>query len=137
MLQGGIVLEGNYGVYFGNSLAGKVQVMRQGLYYRIVCRCRITGAVVCRLYANCGTGKEDLGIVVPIDDGFGIDTRVPVKRFGEGEVTFRLCPKQEFAEDSFAPIFPEEPFSYIARLKDAFLEHRNGQIGIRIKTGTE
>lgn len=130
-------MEGNYEVFLGNSPAGKVQIIRQGLYYRIICRCRISGAVVHKLYAVCGRRKEDLGIVVPVEGGFGTELRVPVKRFGEAVFSFHLRPKQEYMEGSFAPIFPEEPFSYIARLKESFLEHRDNQIGIRIKTGTD
>ena len=42
-------MEENYGVYFGNRPVGKVQVTRQGLYYHFLCRCELTGDVMCRL----------------------------------------------------------------------------------------
>ena len=126
------MLAKNYEVYFGNNPVGKVQVIQQGLYYRIICRCHISGATVCKLYGGCGERKVDLGVVVPIGDGFGTETRIPVKRFGEGTLTFFLRPKQDDTDGVFAPIFPEEPFSYIARLKESFLEQRENQIGIRL-----
>ena len=72
---------GDYDVYFGHRQSGRVQVQRQGLYYRFQCRCRLTGDVVCRLYVLCGGRRENLGVVVPMDGGFGLDTRVPVKHF--------------------------------------------------------
>ena len=128
-----------YEVLFGKDRVGKVQVLREGLYYRFFCRCRLSGDVVCRLAVRCGEKEENLGVVVPVGDGFGLDKRLPVKNLGEGEMTFFLMPKQERLEGKFIPIYPEEPFSYIARLKDAFLARQNGQIGVIIKEiqGTE
>lgn len=128
-----------YEVLFGKDRVGKVQVLREGLYYRFFCRCRLSGDVVCRLAVRCGEKEENLGVVVPVGDGFGLDKRLPVKNLGEGEMTFFLMPKQERLEGKFIPIYPEEPFSYIARLKDAFLARQNGQIGVVIKEiqGTE
>ena len=119
----------NYGVYLGNQLVGKVQVIRQGLYYRFICRCRLTGDVMCRLYVVCDGNKESLGLVVPMEDGFGLDTRIPVKRVGQGEMEFTLLPKHD-TPDKFVPIYPEEPFAYIENLKNSFLTIQGGQMGI-------
>ena len=126
-------MEGNCGVYFGSQLAGKVQVMRQGLYYRFQCRCKLTGEVVCRLAVTCGEKQENLGVVVPMDGGFGLDTKLPVKRLGEGNMEFTLIPKHEVSAEKFVPIYPEEPFAYIERLKEAFLVRKNGQAGVILK----
>ena len=128
-----------YEVMFGKDRAGKVQVLKEGLYYRFCCRCRISGDVVCRLLVRCGEKEENLGVVVPMADGFGLDKRIPVKNLGEGKMQFCLMTKREGIPCKFIPIYPEEPFAYIARLKDAFLTRQNGQIGIVIKEmqGTE
>lgn len=124
---------GDYEVFFGNQPAGKVQVRRQGLYYRFICRCRLTGDVVCRLYVSCGGETASLGVVVPVDGGFGLDTKLPAKRFREGEPSFSLHPKQEVAPGQFVPIIPEEPFAYIERLKTSFLVRKYGQMGILLE----
>lgn len=126
-------MEGNYGVYFGKDQVGKVQLLRQGLYYRFICRCRLSGEIVCRLMVKCGGNRENLGVVVPVDGGFGLDTKLPAKRLGEGTPEFFLLPKHEAAFCNFVPIYPEEPFAYISRLKDAYLTQRNGQAGVIIK----
>ena len=123
-------MEGNYPVLFGKETAGKVQVLRQGLYYRFVCRCRVNGDAVCRLTAVCGGNAENLGVLIPDGDGFSLDKKLPVKHFGSEEMTFFLTPRHEDAVGEFVPIYPEEPFSYIARLKDGFLARRNGQTGV-------
>jgi len=125
-------LEGVYGVYFGSVPAGKVTVKREGLYWRFVCRCRLSGDVIYRLLVRCGDCQENLGVVVPVQDGFGLDTRIPVKRIGQGEMSFLLVPKYDRGTGHFAPIYPEEPFAYIARLKTAYLVKKDGQPGIYI-----
>ena len=125
-------MEGTYGVYFGKQLMGKVQVLRQGLYYRFICRCRITGDVICRLKLICQGKQENLGVVVPMDGGFGLDTRLPVKRLGEGEPEFVLLPKCAPGEGQFVPVYPDEPFAYLEKLKDAYLVKKEGQIGVMI-----
>ena len=126
-------MEGTYPVFFGQAQVGKVQVRKQGLYYRIFCRCRMTGAVVCRLTVQCGQNRENLGVVVPVEEGFGLEKSVPCKRLGEGEPEFRLLPKHEKAAGTFVPIYPEEPFAYIRNLKDAYFERRYGQAGVVIQ----
>lgn len=124
---------GNYEICFGQDKAGKVQVLREGLYYRFICRCRLTGDVVCRLAVRCGDAQENLGVVVPVGDGFGLDKKIPVKRLGEGKMEFFLCPKHDQVMGKFVPICPEEPFAYISRLKTSFLVRQNGQVGILIE----
>ena len=79
---------------------------------------------------SCGSTMESLGIVVPVEDGFGLETRLPVKRFSEGEVSFSLVPKLEQTNGKFYPIYPEEPFAYVAKLKESYLCYREGQAGI-------
>ena len=126
-------MEMDHEVFFGTQQVGRVQVTRQGLYYRFVCRCRLAGDVLCRLQVICGDEQENLGVVVPMDGGFGLDTKIPAKRLGQGEMTFRLLPKHEVPGQTFIPICPEEPFAYITRLKDSFLIRKNGQAGILLK----
>ena len=115
MRQGALHLEENYGVYFGNRPVGKVQVTRQGLYYHFLCRCELTGDVMCRLWVTCADKRESLGLVV-----------------GEGELTFSLLPKHDKPAGKFIPISPEEPFAYIERLKKSYLVRKGEQVGIEI-----
>ncbi len=129
-------MEESYEVLFGSVPAGKVQVLRQGLYYHFHCRCRLSGDVMCRLFVRRGDKEENLGVVIPMGDGFGLDTRVPVKRLGEGPMEFRLAPKHDKPrEKTFVPIAPEEPFTYLEKLKDAYLAQQNGVIGAVIDEG--
>ena len=126
-------MDGTYEIAMGAKPVGSVTVRRQGLYYQFSCRCELTGAVVCKLEVSCGGKQENLGILVPMDGKFGIEKKIPVKHLGEGVPEFRILPKHEKLEGRFVPIYPEEPFAYMARLKDAFLATQNGQMGIVIR----
>ena len=125
-------MEGPYALYFGGQAIGKVQVTRQGLYYRFSCRCRLSGGVVCKVLVRCGGISENLGILAPEGEGFSLVTRMPVKRFSGGSPEFTVVPNRPDFGGNFAPIYPEEPFAYIEKLKEAFLVRRGGQCGILI-----
>ena len=121
---------GTYEIKQGTRCIGNVSVEKQGLYYRFSCRCNLTGEVMHHLLVTSGGKSEDLGICVPVDGQFGVEKRIPCKRFGGGEPEFQLLPKHQKMQGKFVPVYPEEPFSYMTRLKDAFMEIRDGQVGL-------
>ena len=123
---------GTYEIRRGNERVGTATVEKQGLYYCICCRCKVSGEGMRRIVVTCGKQREDLGICVPVGDGFGVDRRVPCKRFGSGKPEFVLLPKYPDAVGKFVPVYPDEPFAYMTRLKDAYLQVRDGQPGIVI-----
>lgn len=122
-----------YSIMMGDRAVGSAEVCREGLYYRFRCRCALPGAGVYRVLVRCGSREESLGIPVPVDGGFGLETRIPVKKIGEGPLAFSAVSKHRPLEGKFIPLAPEEPFRYLTRLKDAYLEKRNGRIGLRIR----
>ena len=83
-----------------------------------------------KLKVYCGQQETDLGILVPVEDGFGLECRIPRKRLGEGEYRFAVLPRHGKSSGKFIPVYPEEPFAYISRLKHAHMARRNGQAGI-------
>lgn len=125
-------MEQQYSVSLNGKPCGKVTVTRQGLYYRIRCRCLLPDNDIFRLQAACGMTKENLGVLVPTEDRFGLTTRIPVKQLREGELTFSVIPKREPVSGHFVPILAEEPFAYISRLKKSYLQIKEGQVGIRV-----
>ena len=122
-------MEGTYAVYFGDSVCGKVQILRQGLYYRIFCRCMLGKDIVCRLRVQFQNTDRNLGVLTPVADGFGLCTKVPAKHFPDIPVRFLLIPVHTITNGTFTPIIPEEPFSYIEKLKEAYLIKKDGQTG--------
>lgn len=123
---------GTYEIRLGASPVGKATVEKQGLYYRFSCRCHISGEGMRRIVVTCGETREDLGICVPMEGAFGLEKKIPCKRIGEGTPEFCLLPKYPEAQGKFIPVYPEEPFAYMSKLKGAFLEIQNGRMGIVI-----
>ena len=121
---------GIYDVRLGDRLVGQVEVEQLGLYYRFSCRCRIPGGQVHRLGVSCGGGYQDLGVCVPMGTEFGLQRKLPCKQFLAGRPEFLLHIGHQRPGRIFVPVYPEEPFSYLSRLKDAFMEIRDGQIGV-------
>ena len=121
-----------YPIFMGRKQLGKVQVLKEGLYYRISCRCQRPGSLMYRLTVTTGDRQEKLGILAPVGSAWGLDRRVPVSRLGEGEMRFELRPSHESVTGSFAPISPEEPFAYLDRLKNARLIVKDGQMGAEL-----
>lgn len=135
--QGGVFLDGKYDVTLNGKVVGQAQVRKEGLYYRFQCQCRLSGDV-CKLEVACGENRANLGVLIPTGDGFGLETKLPVKRIGEGIMEFFIIPNRVVLAGKFVPIYPEEPFAYIEKLKKAHLARQNGQLGIIIqeKAGT-
>ena len=122
-----------YDVLLGDEPIGKAQVKKEGLYYCISCRCRLSGEVVYRIEAKGDAGTEDLGVLVPENGAFVITKRIPAKRLGQGALQFRAVPRRIKTDEKFVPISPEEPFAYLSRLENAYLQIRNGQKGIVLR----
>ena len=130
--QGVIFVVGTYEICLAGDPVGEAMVEKVGLYYRFSCRCRLQGATMQRIMVACGDKKADLGICVPMGDRFGLDKKVPCRQLGEGKPEFFLTPRPGCGGRKFVPVYPEEPFAYMSKLKGAFLEIRNGQMGIVI-----
>ena len=80
-LSGGIVL---YRIYCEDKVVGKMQVKRVGLYYEFVCKCNFADNNYYTVEA-IGERTVNLGLCVPVENGYGFCTRMPVKALGEGE----------------------------------------------------
>ncbi|MBQ8238661.1 MAG: hypothetical protein IJZ39_11010 [Oscillospiraceae bacterium] len=124
---------GSYDVRMGDRPVGTVKVEKEGLYYRFSCRCSLSGEVLCRLWLRSGGKEIDLGLCVPMEAGFGTEKRMPVRQCGEDAPEFFLRPKGADTRGNFVPISPEEPFRYLHRLENAFLERRGSRLGIVIR----
>lgn len=126
-------MEGTYELSLGDKHIGKVRVYRQGLYHHFSCRCDLSGGVICKLQVRCGEKQENLGVLVPMEGRFGLEKKLPAKCLGQGNPEFRLVTRQEQSTGTFVPIYPDEPFAYIHQLENAFLDRRDGQLGVVIQ----
>ena len=126
-------MEGNYPIYHGTQQVGQANITRRGLYYQFDCRLWLSGEVVFRLQVCCGDIVESLGIPVPEGSAFVLRKMLPANRFGREKPIFRILPKHELLEETFIPLRPEEPFAYLSRLQNAYLQRRGDQLGIVLR----
>ena len=140
-----------YEIKYEQMPVGTAQVEKQGLYYCFSCRCNLPQEGMYRIFVSSGTGREDLGICIPKDGGFGMDKKIPTKRLADGPLAFTLHPKdgptqiQEKPEETpvqtaepeyepmrFVPVTEEEPFEHLDELEHAVLTEEGDQLGILI-----
>ena len=125
-------MDGTYDVFWGSEVIGQARVERRGLYYHFDCRCKLTGEGICRVTVSCGGHHENLGILIPAGDDFVLSRKLAAKRLGIGKPEFRVLPRHQKTKVTFIPVYPDEPFRYLNRLQNAFMEVRNGQRGVSI-----
>ena len=126
---------GEYAVLFGSERIGTATVTKQGLFYCITCKCRISGSVPVRVRV-IGEREVDLGLCVPMGEAFGLKATIPIKSVGSGDLTFFAAAKHRAAQELMI-VSADEPFRYIARLKDAYLVKRENGVGITFRTTAE
>ena len=126
-------MHGNYPILLGQETIGQAVVTKEGLYYTFDCRCDFTGETMFRLHAVCGETETVLGLPVPEGEHFVLRRKVPAKYLGIGDLTIRAVGKHRLEEGEFIPLSSEEPFSYISRLKNAYLAKKEGAVGVVIK----
>ena len=124
-------------IMLDNDVVGKAATEKQGLYYRFICRCRFDGEQMYRLIASCDNKEVDLGLCIPCQGGFGLEKKVPIKKLGNGNIRIRAVPRYKKEDKTFIPLDRETPFSHLDRLDTAFLETRDGVIGIVIPQGSD
>ena len=119
-------------IYLGDKQVGSGKISREGLYYNISCRYSFSGKVMYRLILQSPKGIHDLGICIPEQGQYILQKRIPISKVGEGDLSIYPVPKGTREKDCFIPVFPDEPFAYLSRLKNAVLEYRDGKPGVKI-----
>lgn len=99
---------------------GTAQCFREGLYFRISVRCPES----VRIFLHGEKNILDLGICVPMDNQFGIETRVPVKRIGERVMDI-------LTEETFYPVSQDKPFSRLYQLRSSVFTVLEGSYGVQ------
>ena len=119
-----------YDILLGRQSIGCAQVQREGLYYNFFCNCRFSGDVMMKVEVSCGGKTVVLGTPSPQGREYVLRKKLPAKYFGVGGFEFRAVQKQAHIDGLFVPIRPDEPFSYLNRLRNAHLERKNGVLGV-------
>ena len=89
-----------YKLYRQQRPVGKVELTREGLYYRIRCCCEPTKEILRLICKGCH-GDVLVGVCGPAGWGFGIERRMPVKSFDSDPQEFYLQGQKERQRDFF------------------------------------
>ena len=125
-----------YDVCYGTLSVGKVEVIREGLYYRFICGCDRCGDEMLRLFVQQGGEKMDLGIGIPTGDRLNWDTRIAAKNLCDGKPRFYLSTRPKKKDTQFIPVHACAPFPAIVLLEEARFCVENGQPGVEIPCAT-
>ena len=124
-----------YDICLAGHRVGQANVEQQGLYYKIRCRCRLSGEVRFHVRVAGSNGEEDMGLLVPEGKDFCLSGSVAVKKLGD-DLHFSLTPRHQRQDGLFVPLRPDEPFDYLIRLREAILTYRNGQVGVLLQSAS-
>ncbi len=113
---------------------GQAEVVRQGLYYEINCRCRLPENRIFRVALCIGDGWENLGVLVPEGDAFCLKKRLAAKKYGSIEAEFRVYGTGENPMETFVPLDPNMPVDCLPRLKEARFARRGDVPGLLFGT---
>ena len=127
---------GTYKILLEDEPIGEAIVRRKGLYYQFYCNCHLQSEVIYRVNVSCGGIHESLGILVPTGNTYGLTKMLPAKQFADGIPEFWLAPRHQTDRELHIDIYPEEPFAYITRLENAYLDIKSGKTAIVVRTLT-
>lgn len=125
-------MEGKYPVLDGNEVIGWVIVSRQGLYYCIQCRCTMIRKEVYKLQAVMEGQVHHVGVLIPVGEKFGLDTKIPVKKMNQKISGFIVVCDNDTLKDLFVPVSSEKAFPDLTYLKEARFQRRGNEIGVVI-----
>lgn len=126
-------MDRRYPVMLNGKNVGTAEIIRQGLYNRILCCCWLPESRVYALWVLIGKTYEKLGVCVPTGDHFSVDIKIPVKRFLDEELSFITIPNSETPTSRWITISQDQPFYYLRELTHARFEIQNSCGGIIIQ----
>ncbi len=119
-----------YKILMDKKTVGTAQIIRVGLYYNIICQCKISGTKMVRIIMENESKTVDLGVCVPGENCFEIRTKIPAKQIEGDKFLFLAVENQKNKTVEFFPVSEEEPFIYLEKLKSAKVQIRSGEIGV-------
>ena len=128
LFPGGVAVIKRCEVYENDLPVGSVILGRRGLYWAVSCRCDAKKGRGKRLIATGERGRIDLGLLYPLDDSFGLEISVPVKRLGEGKICFFLESDNSCGE--WIALDEKIPFAYLSKLEHCQFCIRDGKKGV-------
>lgn len=125
-------MDGIYSVRFGRNIAGQVEVEPDGLYSHVRCRCSLPLGTIGRLWLYGENTRLNLGVLLPGQEGFILERRIPAKQMDVSNPDFVVQTSEENRSEFFVPVREGEPFAYLSKLKNSRYAVRDGIPGLLI-----
>ena len=77
-----------YPIYYKDSITGKAQMIRQGMFYMLHCRCDLPADQTYTLQILTPKKTLDLGICFQTEKGIGLSVRLPAKELEQQNLQF-------------------------------------------------
>ncbi len=117
---------GKYEITQGDKVVGTMDVSQEGLYYRFRGKCNLKTDCIYRVTIASG---EKLGVLIPCNGVFVIDTKRPAKLFADVVPIFRIVTDNE-NEGNWIPINENTPFPKLTELENGVFQSKDGVPGI-------
>ena len=124
-------MEGTYTVIHNEKMVGNVILTRQGLYWKILCRCQLLGDQMLHLQLQINHEPFDLGLLIPTATGLELCKLIPVKQIGAGKPAFSLRSRTAKAAQ-FIPVASDVPFPWLHHLDHCVFAKDNGKTGVKL-----
>lgn len=119
-------MKNKFEIYMGAHCIGWANIEREGLYYRVCCRCSIKEKSFFRVVATCANGKHPLGILVPTASGFTLTARIPIRKVDLNTVCFSVEPQDSCERIIRIPISSDMVLPWLSQLEYTRLHDQNG-----------
>ena len=113
---------GEYEITLRNKVVGTMAVSSAGLYYHFRGKCTLSKNCIFRITMSCGDKQENLGVLIPCNGLFLLDTKRPMKQFSDAMPVFTV---QSDRESGF-PVNENTPFPKLEALDNGVFQKKDG-----------
>ena len=121
-----------YDVFLDGKAVGTASLEKEGLYWKITCRCNVPNDVPYEVLLRAGE-HINLGLLVKEEMAHCLTRRIAMKRIREDQLCFEATARIAKPAEVFQCIASEEPFAYLEEIKGCKLEEKDGHVGLLIK----
>ena len=117
-------------VYYGEKECGSAILEKQGLYYRILCKCKIPVCRPCRIQLSADGKTINLGTCIKEGNTYLLDTKIPIKYLHGKNICFTMDSNTLKDHKTFFPVNDNVPIPHVDKLEKARLVRKGETIGI-------
>jgi hypothetical protein len=106
----------DYPVTYLGATVGKIEITKEGLYYRYKGEFQLTESHFYRVYALTPSGEMNLGVCCPAEGKWTISGTIAINKLNTDCLHFEICTSEK--KDTFIPINENQPIPFLEHLMD-------------------